>query len=151
MTKKEKALEYFRNSFNCSQSVFTVFGTGRGLSEDTCLKVSCAFGGGMGRMQHTCGAVTGAMMVLGLLFGKGIDDPEDKKTITYALAKDLTDRFRALNGSTICRELLDGLDMNKPDELKKIQENRLFEIRCEKYVTDAISIIEKSIKEQNLK
>ena len=74
MKKSEKAVEYFRNKFNCSQSVLTVFSNEYGLSENDCLKMACAFGGGMGRQQQTCGAVTGALMALGLKYGKGIND-----------------------------------------------------------------------------
>ena len=66
MTKSETALDYFRNKFNCSQAVFAAFGPAYGLSEDSCLKIGCAFGGGMGKQQLTCGAVTGALMALGL-------------------------------------------------------------------------------------
>lgn len=52
MKKSDKAIEYFRNNFNCSQSVLTVFAAEYGLSENDCLKIACAFGGGMGRMQR---------------------------------------------------------------------------------------------------
>lgn len=72
MERQVKALKYFRNKFNCSQSVFTVFGTDHGLSENDCLKTSCAFGAGMGRQQLTCGAVTGAL--IGIYY-KNPNDP----------------------------------------------------------------------------
>ena len=65
MTKSEKAVALFAKGYNCSQSVLTSFGQEFGLSEDDCLKISCAFGGGMGRRQLTCGAVTGALIVGG--------------------------------------------------------------------------------------
>jgi C_GCAxxG_C_C family probable redox protein len=143
MDKTENALTYFRNKFNCSQSVFTVFGTDSGLPENDCLKISCAFGGGMGRLQKTCGAVTGALMVLGLKFGKGIDDPEEKKAFTYLKTREFIDEFTRLNGSVNCRELLNGLDMNDPADKKKIAELNLFTVNCEKYVGDAVRIVEK--------
>jgi len=146
MNRKEKAIDYFRSRFNCSQSVFTVFGTGQGLSEDDCLKASCAFGGGMGRQQMTCGAVTGAMMALGLKYGKAMNDPEDKKAETYAKTRQLFSEFIKLHGTTSCRELLKGLDMNDPEDHKKIIELGLFEKLCEKYVSDAVGITEKLIK-----
>jgi C_GCAxxG_C_C family probable redox protein len=142
MNKKEKALEYFRNHFNCSQAVFTVFGTAQGLTENQCLKSACGFGGGMGRQQLTCGAVTGAAMALGMKYGKASGDPEEKKAQTYAKTRELFEEFRKLNGTTNCRELLKGLDMNDPEDHKRIMELRLFEILCEKYVTDAVSITE---------
>ena len=144
MDRSEKALVYFRNKFNCSQAVFTVFGMEHGLSENDCLKVSCAFGGGMGRQQHICGAVTGALMVLGMKYGKAINDPEEKKQETYARTREFFNRFTELNGSVNCKVLLDGLDMNDPEDHKVIMERKLFDIRCEKYVVDAVAIVEKT-------
>lgn len=143
MDKKDKALEYFRNHFNCSQAVFTVFGTDHGLSENECLRTACAFGGGMGRQQLTCGALTGALMGLGLRYGKAAGDAEDKKTDTYAKARELFSEFMKINGTVSCKELLRGLDMNDPEDHKKIIELNMFEILCEKYIADSISITEK--------
>ena len=146
MKKSEKALSYFNNSFNCAQSVFTTFGPELGLTEDECLKIACAFGAGMGKQQHVCGAVTGALMVLGARFGKAKNDPESKKDLTYSKADEFLNRFKAKNDSITCKELLRGLNMNNPDELKKINELRLFETSCEKYIQDAVEIIENMIK-----
>jgi len=148
MDKTTKALEYFRNKFNCSQSVLATFGPDHGLSEDDCLKIATAFGGGMGRQQHICGAITGALMVLGLKYGKGLNDPEDKKRNTYQLTKEFFDEFKRLNGSENCLELLDGLNMNNPDDNKRIVERNYYEIRCEKYVSDAINILSKIMEQK---
>lgn len=147
MDKPAKAIEYFRNKFNCSQSVLATFGPEYGLSDDECLKIATAFGGGMGRQQHICGAITGALMVLGLKYGKGLNDPEEKKKYTYQLTKEFFDEFKRLNGSENCLELLDGLDMNNPVDNKKIVERNYFEIRCEKYVSDAVNILSKMIEQ----
>ncbi len=146
MIKEEKALGYFRNKFNCSQAVLTVFGNEFGLQESHCLKIACAFGGGMGRQQHTCGAVTGALMVIGLKYGKALSDPEEYKEITYTKTREFFTGFRKQNGSVICRELLDGLDMNDSEDHKKIMDQKLFDIKCEKYVRDAVAIVEKLIR-----
>jgi C_GCAxxG_C_C family probable redox protein len=146
MKKSEKAIEYFRNKFNCSQSVLTAFAADYRLSEDDCLKISCAFGGGMGRQQYTCGAVTGALMVLGLKYGKALNDPEVKKELTYAKTREFFTEFKKLNGSANCRELLDGLDINDPDDHKKIIDRKLFDIKCEKCVVDAVAITENLLK-----
>jgi C_GCAxxG_C_C family probable redox protein len=145
MKKTDKAIEYFRNKFNCSQAVFTVFGTDYGLPENDCLKAACAFGGGMGRQQFTCGAVTGAMMVLGLRYGKGLNGREEEKQLTYLKTRELFAEYIKLNGSTNCRELLNGLDLNDPEDHKKIMEQKLFDTNCEKYVEDSVIITEKLI------
>lgn len=143
MNNKEKALEYFRNKFNCSQSVFTVFGTELGLTEDQCLKTACAFGGGMGRQQLTCGALTGALLAIGLKYGKATGDAEDKKAETYAKARELFSEFKKIHGTVTCRELLKGLDMNDPEDHKKIVDMNFFEVLCEKYISDSVDITEK--------
>ncbi len=148
MKRSEKALAYFNNSFNCAQSVLTSFGPELGLSEDDCLKVSCAFGAGMGKQQHTCGAVSGALMVLGLKFGKARNDSESKKENTYEKAADFLKSFESQNGSIQCFELLQGLNMNDPEDLKKINELRLFETSCEKYISDAVEITEKLLSKE---
>jgi C_GCAxxG_C_C family probable redox protein len=146
MSRQETALKYFRNKFNCSQAVLTVFGSEFGISESDCLKIACAFGGGMGRQQHTCGAVTGALMVLGLKYGKALNDSEEKKDFTYLKTREFFTEFKKMHGSTLCKDLLNGLDMNDPEDHKKIIEQKLFNIQCEKYVADAVTIAGKIMK-----
>jgi C_GCAxxG_C_C family probable redox protein len=143
MDRSEKAIEYFRGKFNCSQSVFTVFGTEHGLSENDCLKISCAFGAGMGRQQFMCGAVTGALMALGMKYGKAMGDDDEKKQITYEKTREFFSEFIRMNGTTSCRELLRGLDINDPVDHQKIIDQGLFDTLCGKYVTDSVRIVEK--------
>ena len=147
MDKTKEALEYFRNKFNCSQSVLTPFGTEFNLSTDECLKIATAFGGGMGRQQQTCGAVTGALMAIGLKYGKGINDDEVKKQFTYSKTREFFEEFIKIHGSTNCRELLEGLDMTDPEEHKIIMERKLFDIKCEEYVASAVKITERLLKD----
>ena len=142
MERTEKALEYFDNSFNCSQSVLVAFAKDLGLSEDEALRVATAFGGGMGRQQLTCGAVTGAAMALGLKYGKGLNDSDDKKLDTYNKTIELFNEFTRLNGSTNCRKLLNDLDMRDETEYNTIKEQNLFHTHCRKYVADAVQLAE---------
>lgn len=152
MNKSEKAVGYFRNKFNCSQSVFTVFSADYGLNEDEALRISCAFGGGMGRQQQTCGAITGALLALGMKYGKALDDPEERKQLTYSKTRELFDKFIKIHGSTNCRDLLEGLNMTDTEDHKKIMERKLFDIKCEEYVASAVRITEillnESMKDQ---
>ena len=103
------AEELFLKGYNCAQSVLMAFGDITGLDDDTAAKLASSFGGGIGRMREVCGAVSGAAMVLGLV--KGCSDPDDReaKKAHYALVRGFADRFRELNGSIICRELLSGV------------------------------------------
>ena len=109
MTHAEKAEAYFRQGYNCAQSVLLAFGDMTGLDDETALRVSSSFGGGLGRLREVCGAVSGACMVLGLV--KGYTDPDDRegKRAQYRLVQEFAERFREQNGSIVCRELLSGV------------------------------------------
>ena len=145
MKKSEKALSYFNNSFNCAQSVFTTFGPELGLTEDECLKIACAFGAGMGKQQHVCGAVSGALMVLGTKFGKALNDAEHKKELTYKKTEEFIKKFELNNGSIHCFKLLNNLNMNIVEDEIKIHELGLYETVCESAIKDAVELIEKLI------
>jgi C_GCAxxG_C_C family probable redox protein len=145
MTREEDAVQYFADGLSCAPAVFAAFGKEMGLTEDDCLKIGCAFGGGMARHQYTCGAVTGALMALGLYFGRGAGDGPEKKELTYEKTNEFIEEFTRLHGSLNCRELLQGLNMNAPGDKKKIEEQQLFKTLCPKYVRDAAEIVEKLI------
>jgi C_GCAxxG_C_C family probable redox protein len=140
--KSKEALSYFNNSFNCAQSVFTSFAAELGMHEDECLKISCAFGAGMGKQQHVCGAVSGALMVLGMRFGKAKNDPENKKEDTYEKAAEFLRLFESKHGYISCKKLLKDLNMNDEKELEMINELGLFENSCTRYIQDAVEITE---------
>ena len=102
-----KAAELFLSGYNCAQAVAVAFTDVTGLTEAQAAKMASAFGGGMGRMREVCGAVSGMLLVLGLLYG--YDDPGEKdaaKKAHYALVQQLAGKFRERNGSIICREIL---------------------------------------------
>lgn len=145
MTKSDVAIQYFKNGFNCSQSVLCAFAPELGISKENSMKIASAFGGGIGRQQLTCGAVTGAIMALSLKFGKGLNDEDSKKQFTYNKTVALMNQFIALNGSVSCKELLNGLDMNH--DIDKIKELHLFEVKCECYVRNAVELTEELLKE----
>ena len=148
LTKKEKAARCFANTFNCSQAVLTAFGQDYNLSEDQCLKIGTAFGGGMARRQMTCGAVTGALMALGLEFGRSAGDPASTTLETYDKTREFFEEFKQRNGSLNCRELLHGHDMNDPANFAKIKESGLFQTVCAKCVVDAVEITEQLISKR---
>lgn len=142
MSRAERAKEYFANQYNCSQSVLTAFAPDLGLSVDQSLKVACAFGAGMGRQQHTCGAVTGALMAIGMHSGKALNDSEEKKMDTYAKTVAFCKAFAEIHGSINCRELLNGLNMNDPADKERILAEDLFNTKCPVYVATAVQLAE---------
>lgn len=141
MNKVDKALSLFNQGFSCSQAVLSVYSQQFGIDKETALRVSGAFGGGMARMGETCGVVTGALMVIGLKYGKTRNDDKEAKEKTYAVSKEFIDRFKSQNGSIICKDLL-GYDVSTPEGLKMVNEKDLHNKLCTKFIKDAIQIIE---------
>jgi len=111
------------------------------MDEQTALRVACGFGGGVGRLGLTCGAVTGAVMVIGLKYGKVKVDDDAAKEKTYALVQEFARRFRARNKSLNCTELL-GYDLGTAEGREKVKEKNLATTVCEKAVRDAAEILE---------
>jgi C_GCAxxG_C_C family probable redox protein len=136
-----QAVACFRNDFNCSQAVFSTYAEQFGMDKQTALKVSCAFGAGMAFMAETCGAVSGALMVIGLKHGKARPDDDEAKLKTYALAREFVARFKATHDTIVCRELL-GCDIGTEEGKRFYDENQYEEKLCEKFVADAVSILE---------
>ena len=105
MTKKELAIENHNKKYNCAQSVACAFSEEVGVDESVLFKACEGFGLGMGCMECTCGALSGAITMAGFQNSDGnIDDPQTKAA-TYRLASQLVQRFKEKTGSTVCREL----------------------------------------------
>jgi C_GCAxxG_C_C family probable redox protein len=144
MDKVSHALSTFDNGFNCSQSVLAAFCNEFGLHDESAFRIACGFGGGMGRMAKTCGAVTGAFMVIGLKYGQTQGDDKAAKEKTYALVKEFTGLFAKEHGSIECHELL-ACDINTPEGFKVANEKNLFKTICPKCVESAVKILEKIV------
>ena len=100
-----RALDYFHQGYNCSQSVFTAFADVCGLSEETALRLSSPLGAGIGRMREVCGAFCGLSMVAGSLHGNTSPDTGEKEKI-FSLVQSLAADFKKEFGTLYCRELL---------------------------------------------
>ena len=143
MSRIETAVSRFAQGFNCSQAVLSAYAGDFGLDHDTALKIATGFGGGMGRMADTCGAVTGAFMVLGLKYGQASSDREAKEAI-YARIRDFSERFKERNGSLVCRDLL-GCDISQPEGLQRVKDENLLTTLCPKFVRDACEVLEEML------
>jgi C_GCAxxG_C_C family probable redox protein len=141
MNRIETALSRFAEGLNCSQAVFSSYA--EGIDQEAALKIASGFGGGMGRMAETCGAVTGAMMALGLRYGGNSPNPETKERI-YGKIREFADHFKARNGSLACRELL-GCDISTPEGHEVAREKKLFASVCPECVRDAAEILEEML------
>ncbi|MCY2927972.1 MAG: C-GCAxxG-C-C family protein [Planctomycetota bacterium] len=141
-TNPEDAVALFQEGYNCAQSVFVACSRQYGLDRQTALRVAQAFGGGMGRTGSVCGAVTGALMVIG--FKRAALDPKDTqaKLDAHQLAREFLAAFKDRHESLLCRELL-GADMSTPEGLKQVQEKGLHQSVCQPLLRSAAEIIEK--------
>ncbi len=142
--RSETAEERFSRGFNCAQAVFSAYASAVGVKEPDALRISTAFGAGMGRLQETCGAMTGAVMVIGCKHA--MIDPADTtaKEAAYAHVQNFARRFRELHETTSCRELL-GCDLTTAEGRQEFNENNLQETVCKPCVRDACRILEETV------
>lgn len=116
MTKREQAMQNFKNGYNCAQAVLLAFSDELEIDEKTLALISSSFGGGMGRMREVCGAVSGMFMVAGLKYGYSDPSAKQEKAELYALVHKLAAGFKEKNGSIICKELLGVSDTSPTPE-----------------------------------
>lgn len=133
------ALEAFNNKYNCAQSILMAWPELIAPDRNLALRQACGFGGGMGRLQGTCGTVTGSYMVIGLTAGAELPDDLIKNEIAV-LVREFTNRFLKLNPSTLCRELI-GVDLNTEEGREASKQPDIKVAICSKCVADAVSIL----------
>lgn len=148
MDKTESAAENFLAGFSCSQSVLRAFASELGLDPETAARVAAAFGGGMARTGRTCGAVSGALMAIGLRYGSSRPDDTGAKETTYTLARHFLEKFTEQHGSIDCPGLL-GCDIGTPEGMHKAREQHMFKTVCPAYVRDAARIAAELVDREN--
>ena len=144
---KEIARSLFLEGYNCAQAVFCAFDDLTGLDRESSARLASSFGGGMGRMREVCGTVTGAFLVLGQVCG--YSDPKDTraKTDHYHLVQEFARRFRAVNGTIICRELLKNVK-TKPGNDPEARTPEYYAARpCLRHVGEAAQIVDELMKD----
>ncbi len=141
MTHSEKARALFLSGCSCSQAVFAAFADDFGMDQDTALRLASSFGGGMGGMRETCGAVSGMLMVAGLKWGYSEVSDLKKKTAHYARVRSLIEEFKAEHTTIVCRELLAHLGELKMDPSARTAE--YYKVRpCVMFVETAARLLD---------
>ncbi len=144
----EKAGELFSKGYNCSQSVFAAFADKYGIDEETALKISCSFGGGLGRMREVCGTVSGMALVCGMETGNTDSDNQNQKKDNYAKMRELAERFEEENGSIICKQLL-GLEKKEESAEPSLRTAEYYKKRpCKELVMCAARILAEEFGEE---
>jgi C_GCAxxG_C_C family probable redox protein len=132
----DTAAAQFDRGFNCAQSVLKAFAEQVGLDARQALKLGSIFGAGMARRGEVCGAVTGALMALGL--AQGSDTPEGKEA-SYQLGQDFLRRFEKKHSSILCRELIN-CDIRSAEGLERARSQGVFTSVCPQLIRTAVEI-----------
>ncbi|MGN1118405.1 MAG: C-GCAxxG-C-C family protein [Acutalibacteraceae bacterium] len=145
--RAERACSFFMEGYTCAQSLFTAFADIFGFDKETALKVSAGLGGGVGRMREVCGVVTSASMILGLMYGATDGADRASKAYTYEKVREFAEKFKAIEGTIICRELL-GLKKAEESHIPEERTKEYYASRpCPRITREAAEILEKMIEE----
>lgn len=144
--RSKRAAAAFSGGQNCAQAVAAAFAGDHGLDEETMRKLACGFGGGLAHTGRTCGAVSGAVLAIGLARGTGVPGDREGKEQCYVLVREFLRRFVERHGSVDCTDLV-GYDLSDPAGLAAAREAGVFLDRCPGYVADAVSIAEEVLEE----
>jgi C_GCAxxG_C_C family probable redox protein len=136
----EKAANFFRQDYNCAQSVLLTMQEYYGIRRNRLIpKIATAFGGGIGRRGSLCGALTGAIMAIGLKHGTNKTVLAEKEK-AYEIALRFYEQFVKECGTPFCRELI-GYDLTNPEELERLRKSNVCEEKCSYFVTKAVEIL----------
>jgi C_GCAxxG_C_C family probable redox protein len=144
MTKEEDAVALFQHGFSCSQAVLSVFAQDFGLDRDLARRISQGFGAGIAYTDDICGAVSGAIMVIGLRYGRITAEDKTAKEKTYAVVNEFLKQFKQRSGSVKCTGLL-GYNLSDPQQVAEAKKNKVVMARCPMFVRDAVEIVQKLI------
>lgn len=153
MTKEERkqlAYDNFKKGYNCCQSVVLAYADVLPLDEATLEKLTLGFGAGFGRTRNLCGAVSAYGFVTGLLHDRGETVAADKADV-YKQITQLDEKFKQLNGSDICAELLKNVKNLTAGYVPEVRDEEYYKVRpCAKFVVDSAGIIYDFLKEKGL-
>jgi C_GCAxxG_C_C family probable redox protein len=140
MDRGTRAIEYFNSGNSCAQSVVLAFQDRLDLSEDQIRRAASSFGSGMGRLQSTCGALTGAYMVMGLL--TPVAEDKEARSSQYRKIRRFTKEFEEKHGSSICSQLT-GCDFLTEEGEAIFQAKGLKQSVCAPCVKTSVGLLEK--------
>jgi len=144
MNRSDEALNWFEGGFNCAQAVVAAFAEDFGIDRTTALRIGGGFGGGMGRQGLICGAVTGALIVIGLKFGKISPNDNEAGDRTNNAVNEFSARFKEKFGSLYCRDLL-GYDISTAEGREYIKSYNITGETCPPIVQTTVEIVEQLI------
>jgi C_GCAxxG_C_C family probable redox protein len=136
----EVALKLFQDGLNCSQSICAAFGPEQGLSRESCLAVAAPFGAGIAREGEVCGAITGALMILGLEQWNNHAELAVAKEQVYARSQHFLSAFKAAHASLLCRDLI-GQNLRTPAQVQAAKDKGLHQKICAPLVAEVARLL----------
>ena len=139
-SRAEEAIDLFNSGFNCAQSVLGVFCEKYDINKGFALKISSGLGAGF-RSGEVCGAVSGAVLVIGLKYGQQSADDTTSKSLCNSKTSEFMGMFKDKNNSVVCREIL-GFNLSVKEEYEHAQRQNLFRTTCVEMVKSAVTLLE---------
>ena len=147
MDRIQKAVELFESGFACSQAILCAYADEFGLSKELALKVAGGFGAGIGGSANLCGAVSGAIMVLGMKYSAVDSEDSEQKAKNYQIAKAFMNKFEKEKGTLLCKDLL-GCDISIPEIKEKAKNDEIFKKVCPYCVKKSAELLESILYER---
>lgn len=143
--KTKAAVDFLMKGYMCSESIVMAFAQEFGLEPETAAKISSGFAGGIAQGK-ICGAVTGAIMVIGLKYGSGLIIEQYSRELCFQITQEFSHRFMIRRKSLDCGEILlmNNINPKDPEEMKNLREKRL----CDKIVTDSVELLVDLLSEE---
>ena len=142
MNRKEKALKLYQSGYNCAQSIVGAFEDLLEKRTNTMIDMATGFGGGMGRLQQTCGAVSGAFMVMSSLYNQS--EKSSKEQLNHDIQY-FARTFNHIHGDLNCKNLIE-YNLNDPEEHELAKRNRIFEKKCTQFIETSVELVEDILK-----
>jgi len=140
----EEALELFRSGYHCSQAVLSVFAEEYGLPAETASKIASGFGGGLAGYGRTCGALTAAMIVVGLRYGNANSADREAAALCREKTRGLIENFEKTHGTSNCNELV-GFDRSHMEGAELMEKLPHFHTVCPKFLETVIIYLEEEL------
>jgi len=144
-SKAEIALRKFEEGYHCAQSVAYAFADEMNIDKNVLMTISTGFGVGFGRKQEVCGAVSGAVVILGAKYGRKENEPIDKTEKTYSEVQKFINEFVKEKGSIKCWDLLSGCNLQTEEGQKLFKDKKLKHDVCNGCIKLACNILQKNL------
>lgn len=134
----EKGNNLHQEGFNCAESVLLIVTGEWGIRNNLIPRIATAFGGGIGRQGHICGALSGGVISIGVKYGRDKGRDQAARDKSYALVREFFRRFKNEFGNVNCYELI-GCDLTTPEGIEKLR--MLHPEKCAKFIARTAEIV----------